>query len=310
MTSIIERKEIKDWLACLKNSFKVIDIRKSALPAKQYFFLPREKIFDFDTRKNRLNSPPFKEKLLIFGLNLADLKAMVQLDEIMTKPQPDFFYWQRRKESTLVGLTEESMEMPLGGDLVLEKINNRQYQTHVFSEKGKKIIKGGFFKKISRLQNKKYPAKNSPLKEMLLDSELLAEAVAWSQNHQIWDELAKKCLGCGICTYVCPICHCFSIEDQLNLEGTQSTRCRFWDACTLPRFAQVAGGHNFHRTLKERYYNWFYHKFVRAYKEYGRAQCVDCGRCQKYCPAGIDIEKVLLRIVSDYQKSQTIKGVP
>jgi predicted aldo/keto reductase-like oxidoreductase len=71
----------------------------------------------------------------------------------------------------------------------------------------------------------------------------------------------------------------------------------------LPRFAKIAGGHNFHPTVKERYYNWFYHKFVRAYREYGKAQCVACGNCKKNCPAGIKIGEVLKEIVGDYKKS-------
>ncbi|MFH0803825.1 MAG: 4Fe-4S dicluster domain-containing protein, partial [Candidatus Tagabacteria bacterium] len=132
----------------------------------------------------------------------------------------------------------------------------------------------------------------------------------WKNDSAIWEELAGLCLGCGICAYVCPLCYCFSIEDSVGLDGNKYTRCRQWDACTLPRFSQISGalpdgrqGFNFHKTIKERYYNWFFHKFVRAYKEYGKAQCVACGRCQKYCPAKIDIEKVLIEIVKKYEQS-------
>ena len=115
--------------------------------------------------------------------------------------------------------------------------------------------------------------------------------------------LSKKCLGCGICTYVCPICHCFSIDDRVSLNNSNCTRCREWDACTLPSFAEVAGGHNFHKTIKERYYNWYHHKFVRSYREFGKSQCVACGSCERNCPAGINIKDVIEEIVKDYEKS-------
>lgn len=304
MALIIEKKQIKDWLADLKKDFKLIDTRRDILPAKQYFLPPQEEIFRLDKKNNQLVSPDFQEKLLIFGLDLAELEAITQLDEIMEKPQPDFFYWQRRRNSVIVGLVDESVGVAPGGDLILEKINPQQYQVLPVTDKGRKLAKNNFFKEIAKPDIKKYPAKKKQFKEMLLDSELLAEAVAWSVNHKIWDDLAKKCLGCGICTYVCPLCHCFSIEDQVSLDNKQCLRCRQWDACTLPGFAQIAGGHNFHKTIKERYYNWFYHKFVRAYKEYGKAQCVACGNCQESCPAGIDIEKVLKEILKDYQASK------
>ena len=307
MALLIEKKQIKDWLGQLKEKFRVVDTRKAVLPAKEYFFPPREEIFNFDKKSQRLTVPGYQKNLLVFGLNLADLEAMTQLDEIMKKPQPDFFYFQKRKRATIVGLTDESIKVAPGGDIILEKVNPRQYRLMVLTDQGRKISKSKFFKEVKKPRIRRYPAKSTPLKEMLLDSELLAEAVTWSWGHKIWDELAKKCLGCGICTYLCPLCYCFSIEDRVSLDSTEGTRCRQWDACTLPGFAKIAGGHNFHRSIKERYYNWFYHKFVRAYKEYGKAQCVACGRCQKYCPAGIDIEKVLLEIVGDYKKHK--KGV-
>jgi len=302
MALVVDEKQIKDWLVQLKEKFVVIDTRKAILPAKQYFLPPRQDIFNFDKENGHLTSSDYRKKLLVFGLNLIDLEAMTQLDEIMKKPQPDFFYWQKRDKATLVGLTNESVKVAPGGDIILEKINPRQYQVLVLTDKGAKISKNKFFKDIAKPQIKKYLIKPNHGRKMLLDSELLADAVDWSVNHKIWDELAEKCLGCGICAYICPLCHCFSIKDRVSLNGNECVRCRQWDACTLPGFAKIAGGHNFHPSIKERYYNWFYHKFVRAYKEYGKSQCVACGRCKKYCPAGIDIMEVLSEIVEDYKK--------
>jgi len=303
MSLIIEKKQIKNWLAELKKENIVIDSKKSVLPIKQYFFPPKEDLFIFNKETKKLKSPDYKKEIIIICHHLGQLEAMTQLDEIMEKPNPDFFYWQKREKSVLIGLIDESVKVTPGGDLILEKINSKQYRVLVITDKGKKIIKNKFFKEINKPEIKNYPAEENPFKEMLLDSELLANVVEWSKNHKIWDELAKKCLGCGICTYVCPLCHCFSIEDRVVLDDSECVRCRQWDACTLPEFAKVAGGHNFHRTIKERYYNWFYHKFVRAYKEYGKAQCVACGNCKRSCPAGIDIGDVLKEIVKDYKKS-------
>jgi len=304
MPLVIEKKQIKDWLAELKKIYKLVDVRDSILPPKQYFFPPQEEIFSFDKKSQKLTSPAQQEELLLFGLSLKKLEAMTQLDEIMEKPQPDFFYLQKREKSTLIGLTDKSIEVAPGGDLILEKINGEQYQVLVLTKKGKKITKSKFLKQVKNPKVKEYPNILRPLKKMLLDPEFLAEAVAWSHNHKIWDELAEKCLGCGICTYVCPLCHCFSMEDNVSLDDSKCNRCRYWDACTLPGFSKVAGGHYFHKSIKQRYYNWFYHKFVRAYKEYGKSQCVACGKCKKYCPAKISIEEVLKEIVKDYKKDK------
>jgi len=313
MKTIIEKKQIKEWLEELKKDFKVFDVRKSVLPAKQYLFPTKEKTFVFNNKSGELKTPENNKKdFIVFGLDLEDLEAMTQLDEIMNTPEPDFFYWQRREKSILVGLVDYSKDILPGGDIVLQKINKNQYKIRVLTEKGEQIRKSKFFKKTEDLKIKEYKKEKCEFKKLLLDPELLHDAVKWSKDLKIWDELGEKCLGCGNCTYVCPICHCFSIEDRVGLDGKTCTRCRYWDACTLPEFGEVTGpptpkgefrrasGHNFHKTIKERYYNWYYHKFVRAYKEYGKAQCVDCGRCHRYCPAGIDIEEVVIEICKTY----------
>jgi len=306
MSLVIEKNRINDWLAGLKKGFKIIKTEKSVLPAKQYFFPPKETLFIFNQVSGKLAEPKAenKKKLLLVCSHLGELEAMTQLDEIMGGKNPDNYYWQKRAQASVIGIIDTSIKTAPGGDLILEKINQDQYRALILTDQGKKLIKKEFFKEVKEPKTKKYAVESKPLREMLLDPELLAEAVAWSWQvkHKIWDELGKKCLGCGICTYVCPICHCFSMEDKVDLNGEDCVRCRQWDACTLPRFAQVAGGHNFHKSIKERYYNWYYHKFVRAYKEYGRAQCVACGQCSRHCPAGISIEKVLLEIVGDYRK--------
>lgn len=307
MTNVLEKNQINDFLAELGKKFEVIDARNDILPPKQYFFHPQEKIFFFNKNGQKISTPRIRKDFIIFGLSLPDLEAVVQLDGIMRKPQEDFFYFQRRNKTAIIGLTEEPICLPPvcalpGGDMILEKINENQYRVLVLTDKGRRILKGSrLIKNIKKPEIKRYrekPGFMPALKKMLLDPEYLADIVAWSwkNDSKIWDELGNFCIGCGNCTYVCPLCYCFSIEDRSRY------RCRQWDACTLPDFAKVSTGRDFHKTLKERYYNWFFHKFVRAYKEYGKSQCVACGRCKKYCPAKIDIEKVLLDIKEKYEE--------
>ncbi len=304
MELVIKQKEIKPWLAALKDDFQVFEVNNDLLPPKQYFFPPREDIFILRRKKNKLVIPKTNQPFLLFGLPPYDLQAIDQLDEIMKGEHPDYYYWQKRNNSVLVGLSDYCLELASGGDLILEKINQQEYRAFVMTDQGRKLIKSKFFSKVKKPKIVKYQPPENPLKPLLRDSELLARAVEWSwqSNHQVWEELAGQCLACGICAYLCPICHCFSIEDRVTLNNQKCIRCREWDACTLPKFSQIAGGHNFHKTIKERYYNWYYHKFVRAYRQYGRAQCVACGRCRNNCPAGISIYQVLKRVTEDYKK--------
>ena len=287
----------------------ILDYQTTILPPKQFFLPPREEMFVFDNVKKKLRPQPKHKKIILFGLNWQDLEAMTQLDEIMSKPTFDYYYWQRRNNSIIIGVVKEKDEIPPGGDLVLQELDERHYKGVVLTSAGRKIAKLKFFKKSKVPETSNTSLKKTGLQKLLLDAELIADAVIWSwkSNHKIWDELAEKCLGCAICTYVCPLCYCFTVEDQVSLDGSTCVRYRRWDACTLPNFAKIAGGHSFRKDLKTRYFNWYHHKFVRAYKEYGKAQCVACGRCKKYCPAGIDIEKVLLEILRDFKESRNNK---
>ncbi len=285
---ILEKNKINKFLEELKEKSEVFDVRENILPPKTYFFPPKEEIFGLEKKNNNISvvKAP-KKNFVIFGLNPADLEAITQLDEIMKRPKQDFFYCQKREKATVIGLADFSLDSPAGGDMILEKINMAEYRVWILTDKGEKVAKSRFFKKAKKPKIKTCFQKSVPmkkLKELLLSPEFLSDAIDWSfkNDKEVWEELGKICIGCGICTYVCPLCYCFCVDDRVSIDGKSCARSRQWDACTLPDFAKVSGGHDFHPTIKERYFNWFYHKFVRAYKEYGKSQCVACGRCKKY----------------------------
>jgi len=283
-----------------------LNYQTTLLPPKSYLLPPEEELFTVKKGRVTETSPP--KPFVIFGLNLEDLAGICRLDEIMSQEPADSFYLKLRRKAILIAVSDREVGIPPGGDLVLEKVGDL-YRTMPLTKNGHRIINLPVFKEKTPKGKPQSKDKPTKLEEMLLDSELLARAIEWSREDypQIWERLGKICLGCGICTYVCPLCYCFTMEDTTSLDGSICTRCRNWDACTLPGFATIAGGHNFRQTVKDRYYNWYHHKFVRAYKEFGRAQCVACGRCQKYCPAGIDIEKVLEEVVTEFQKAHPVR---
>lgn len=279
---IIKEQKINEFLEKLREKFEVLDLRndpESGTSFKNLFFPAEEKMFP-------VPKPP--KKFVVFGLSEIDLEALIQLDEIMSKPKEDFYYWQKRKQALVIGVEKDMKKL------------TKEYGEFFEEVPTEKLISLKTGTKGNLTETQLFSWQDS-MRQLLLDSEFLADAVAWSRNHKIWDELAEKCLGCGICTYVCPLCYCFSLEDRAGLDD-KCSRCRKWDACTLPEFAKIAGGFSFRKTLRERYYNWFYHKFVRAYKEFGKSQCVGCGRCKVQCPAKIDIQEVLKTILEDYGK--------
>jgi len=302
----IRESEINNFLNELRKKYNVFDVRNDNLPFKQYFFPPEDRIFE--RKKNKIKTAKKSAPFILFGLNFYDLAALNQLDELMLKPQEDYFYFQRRNQSIVIGLIKEKVDSLPGGEIVFQKIDNGLHRVWLKNEKQRKWLKKyqHFFEeipdeKITMKKIEKLDEWNKEMQQLLLEPEKLTKAIEWSINHPLWDELAQRCLGCGICTFMCPLCYCFSIEDYKTLNG-ENYRLRKWSSCTLNDFALIAGGHNFRKELKKRYYNWFYHKFVRGYYETGNSLCVGCGRCYHNCPAQIDILKVLKTILNDYEK--------
>ena len=106
-----------------------------------------------------------------------------------------------------------------------------------------------------------------------------------------WDDIAFSCINCGTCTYVCPTCWCFDIQDETK--NKQTCRYKNWDTCMSSLFTHHASGHNPRAQKTQRVRQRFMHKLKYFVDKYDQGiMCVGCGRCVKSCPVNIDIRDV------------------
>jgi len=106
-----------------------------------------------------------------------------------------------------------------------------------------------------------------------------------------WEEVAFSCINCGTCTYLCPTCWCFDIQDEVM--GKEGDRIRNWDSCMFPLFTLHGSGHNPRDNKLQRVRQRFMHKLKYYVDKYDNGvQCSGCGRCIRYCPVNIDIREV------------------
>lgn len=110
-------------------------------------------------------------------------------------------------------------------------------------------------------------------------------------NAPFWPHVAESCINCGACTFLCPTCYCFDIQDEVF--GNKGVRLRYWDSCMFPLFTLHASGHNPRGQKVQRVRNRFMHKFKYFPDRFGQLSCVGCGRCTKDCPVNIDIREVV-----------------
>ena len=118
-------------------------------------------------------------------------------------------------------------------------------------------------------------------------------------NAPFWEEVAFACLNCGTCTYLCPTCWCFDIQDEVS--GKEGDRIRNWDSCMFPLFTLHGSGHNPRAQKFQRVRQRFMHKLKYYVDKYDNGvQCSGCGRCVRYCPVNIDIREVC-ELMNSYQ---------
>jgi sulfhydrogenase subunit beta (sulfur reductase) len=274
------------------------------LPPQKIIFSSRQILFNF--KNNKITISKERKKVIIFGVHLNDIHAFLLLDDIFKKPLQDDYYSNKRKNTFIIGINQPptpnhfqramGLDIHRGYDLFFNEIKDG-YLINIGTEQGKRLLTAGLhlFQKSDWEEDVAKPL----LDPLLSKPQLLSQAVEKGKNSKLWSELAEICFGCGNCTYVCPLCYCYEVEDELEINLKNGCRIRRWDSCLSPDFAIIAGGINFRKTLAERLYNWYHHKFVRMFQEYGKPGCVGCGRCITYCPAGINLYKNLKRLVDE-----------
>lgn len=273
-----------------------LDYRQTIIPPRKYLQPASEIVFRFEKEKI---FPPINKMSVLFGLNRVDAEGIFYLDELMLKPLPDQVNESRRSFLKIVVIDSRQPNNHQACDLYLQRVSRDYYLVFPYSEFGQSLVKGKHFSRRGEVGT----INTRHLQDEVIYHPRLDQIVEESRNHPVWDRLAQECLACGVCSYTCPLCHCFETEDNIEpskdiAKEMKGSRIRRWDSCLLPEFNKVTF-HNFRPEIKDRIYNWYYHKFVRMPREYGFPGCVDCGRCIAFCPANINFREVLKELIED-----------
>ena len=292
-------KGVLDFLELKDINNIVMDDRIPYKSPKEFFFPRCEKLFSF--REGEVIAGlarDTKNSAVIFGVKPCDLEALDVLAKIFSQGKFADPYIAAHFENHLiigVGCQEKKpgcfcdrLHVDMKNysnkcDLFLAIDNDGDYYPAYVSEKGMKAFK--YF--IPELKAGGHAASltyDKPLLSLAHDDLQAFETINW-------ESLSETCLACGLCTFICPVCHCFNFKDVD--EGGAACRYRIWDSCMFPKFTLHASGHNPRASKTERYRQRVLHKFVYVPQIIGKTACTGCGRCVRSCPAGMDIQKVV-----------------
>ncbi len=269
-------------------------------------FMPRsEPLFRFVRNEQGLElcpAPPPKGRAVAFAVRPCDVAALAVTDKVFLDEPADELYRARREATAIVclfcqsaqptclcgavgGVAERALELsdvaltPVGEGLVAE----------VLSEKGEELAQlarealrpagadEARAAEQARAQIEQQTRERGPL-------EALSAGVLDLWDSPVWEKHAARCLACGICTYLCPVCQCFDILDAGVMSGT---RYRSWDTCQFRYFTVHASGHNPRPNQAARLRQRILHKFKYQPELLGLLGCTGCGRCVALCPVGI-----------------------
>ncbi len=289
--------------------------------AKEAFFPLSETILSFQKDRDGLkvddvDTASFPETVLVGALP-CDAAAPQVMDAVFSWDYKDEFYLERRRRTTIIGLSctsaDDSCFCTLvglsptdtkGSDLFLTPLAGGGYSCQAVTDRGEQLLAG--YPELFTEAATVTPIPAAQPEGAPVD---LAKVKVWLEEHfedEIWEEVANRCVGCGACAFLCPACHCFDIVD----EGTEQkgSRRKNWDACAFSKFTNHASGHNPRDVQNKRYRNRFMHKFKYYDDKFGKTLCTGCGRCIRYCPVGIDIKGILEEIGKKSLSTKDTKG--
>lgn len=292
----------------------LMDYQNSTVPPKSFFFPQSEKMFSFSLLKDgvTLDSRSGSVKSVLFGVRPCDLRSILSLDPVFGGTFNDPYYLKKRDNSTIIGMACSKPSPRCfctsfgfgpadgeGSDIMLTPAGSG-YIVESRTGKGRELVAS-----YKSLFENVRPGEEAPAEPPVKKIDLTGVKEVLDENFELqyWDGIFEKCLGCGICTYLCPTCHCFDIFDY-TAGGNDGERRRGWDSCMFGHFTLMAGGHNPRPSKKERVRNRFMHKLKYHIDRYGLSGCVGCGRCVKSCPVNIDIRQIIKDLGEVYSNGQ------
>jgi formate hydrogenlyase subunit 6/NADH:ubiquinone oxidoreductase subunit I len=287
------------------------DFVQTVNSAKEVIFPRTEKLFGFRKDSDGVTVEDFNAgtvpSTVVWGIKPCDAAAIASISAIFNWDYHDKLFNTRLEKTTWISFSCQEADdncfctsvnggpgNTANSDIQLTRMRNSgEFLAEILSDKGIAV------KQLS-------PSSFKPLSEPVIKGEYLADIpvkfdyLQVSQKLEglfesdVWKEQSLRCLGCGACAYLCPVCACFDIQDESH--GKCGERLRCWDSCGFSQFTIHTSGHNPRDKQSQRWRQRLLHKFSYMPERLSVYGCTGCGRCSRSCPADINIFENLISI--------------
>lgn len=296
------------WQEGLEVAFAALNV---LVPPKEFFYPQTETVLKYVVGEDLLLDDfacKAGEKAVLFAVRPCDVSSFTMMDKVYLDDPVDEAYRRRRENTAVVALgcaepdeacfcqsfDINATKAPGADVLAIDTGYDLVFVAQ--TQKGEDLLTGlnGLLSEGTSGDENKVKDEQEKIKEAYITRvsvQGIAEKLDGMFADAYWDRLYKRCIGCGICTFLCPTCHCFDLQEYAT--GSCGERIRCWDACMFADFTQMAGGHNPRPSQKERVRQRFMHKLNYFHHQHGDYACVGCGRCVRKCPVNLDILEVI-----------------
>jgi ferredoxin len=278
---------------------------------KEFLFPKCEKILAYEYSGRDVvieDVAPLSGPTVIFCGRPCDAASLPVVEPLWNWEYRDKFFNQRRAQTLLVtyacpkapdeacfcvsvGLSPSSDQ---GSDVMLYPVDDARVAVRFVSPGGQQLE--GVFGKLKKGEVAEEALKGfqEEGEKSLAHRKRFDKVKGWLEGHfedPLWEEKTFPCIGCGTCTFLCPTCHCFDIQDESVFDA--GCRLKNWDGCQFSLFTLHTSGHNPRDKQPKRYRQRIFHKYGIYSEKFGKTLCTGCGRCVAHCPVNLSLYDVV-----------------
>ncbi len=295
-----------------------IHVANPYYPPKRFVFPALERLMTVRGQNGEMKIEPAYDstRRAIFGIRSCDVAGLWHLDRFyLGRDFRDIYYEKRRRNLFLVNVVCTDPALDIGEDcfclcadtgpaardhfdLQIMDLGYGECMVVAGTKDGESLFSEPIFRKATTVHVERRQTILADVRQRF------RTATSWfpatvryvSQGailEETWEEIGRRCLECGGCTYVCPACTCFTVSDRQS-GPNEVERVRIWDSCALSGFTRMAGGFNPRRAVHDRRNRRFFRKLAHYFIQRElTVACVGCGRCAAVCHGDIGMPSVV-----------------